>query len=153
MLAVPDLLLTSVMVWSTIVHFVLAGLFTGHGRVIGVPTILASFIGLALLPGMPLVPWLSFPNTSAYSTTDTLTAIFFWLSGIGAVLISRSSWALIPNRLSGFSLALRNPVHLTATALVLACCFLLATSLRPLIAGELPRLASVSGPLLTRFTR
>ncbi|SED30477.1 response regulator [Rhodobacter sp. 24-YEA-8] len=145
MLAVPDLLLTSVMVWSTIVHFVLAGLFAGHGRVIGVPTILASFIGLILLPGMPLVPWLGFANASAYSTADTLTAIFFWVSGIGAVLISRSAWPLIPSRLSSFSLALRNPVHLTATALVLACCFLLATSLRPLIAGELPRLASVSG--------
>ncbi|NPD17278.1 response regulator [Xinfangfangia sp. D13-10-4-6] len=139
-----ELLLSSVMIWSVIVHFVLAGLFVGHGRVLGIPAIVASLFALLLLPGMPLMSRFTFQEATPTSVTALMAAVFFWVAGIGAVLVSRAAWALIPARLGGFSLVLRNPVHLTVTALVLACCFLLVNSLHPLIYGEAPRLASVS---------
>ncbi|MFE3836872.1 hybrid sensor histidine kinase/response regulator [Pseudogemmobacter sonorensis] len=143
-LSSPELMLTSVMIWSVIVHFVLFALFAGKARDNFGLALLLSGLGLFLLPGMPLM-WGNFlPDADGYGRLDPLAAVFFWVAGIAAVLLSRAAWLAFPRRLARRRVALGTPAHLIVTGLVLTSGFLLATALRPLVAGDPPALGPVS---------
>lgn len=136
------------LIWSVVVHLVLAELHAATPGRSATPFLLASGLGLLLLPGMPLMSGLFWPRAAAVETVSPTAVALAWIAGAGLAALCRAARHLLRLRNDTDPRMLSHPAHLVLAGVILGGGFWLVASALPLTAGQAFAPAPPVAPLL-----